>query len=121
MAEASEDVAEPFLQGFPEVRKLRLAFWFCPSFVLSLKLLFSAQVVSSAPLEDLPSNFVEGSYVTPVTFKRGDLYARGYLIDWWRHKYPTRSIDDLVDFLVRDYCDDLRLFPDSYVRIVRGS
>ena len=46
--------------------------------------------------------FVEGSYVTPVTFKRGDLYARGYLIDWWRHKYPTRSIDVLVDFLVRD-------------------
>jgi len=77
--------------------------------------------VSSSPLEDLPSDFVEGSYVTPVTFKRGDLYARGYLIDWWRYKYPTRSIDDLVDFLVRDYCDDLRLFPDSYVRIVRGS
>ena len=80
-----------------------------------------AQVVRSAPKVVLPSNFVEGSYVTPVTFKRGDLYARDYLIDWWRHKYPTRSIDDLVDFLVRDYCDDLRLFRDSYVRIVRGS
>ena len=56
-----------------------------------------------------------------MTFKRGDLYARGYLIDWWRHKYPTRSVDDLVDFLVRDYCDELRLIPDSYVKIVRGS
>jgi hypothetical protein len=89
---------------------------------LVLKLLFFfAQVVRSAPEDVLPSNFVEGSYVTPVTFKRGDLYARGYLIDWWRHKYPTRSIDDLVDFLVRDYCDELRLIPDSYVKIVRGS
>ena len=89
--------------------------------MLVLKLLFSAKVVSSAPLEDLSSNFVEGSYVTPVTFKRGDLYARGYLIDWWRHKFPTRSIDELVDFLVQDYCDELRFFPDSYVKIVRES
>ena len=43
VAEASEDVAEPFLQGFPEVRKLRLAFYFYPSFLLDLKLLFSAR------------------------------------------------------------------------------
>ncbi|XP_021315120.1 uncharacterized protein LOC110434730 [Sorghum bicolor] len=96
VSEVPEDLAEPFLHGYPEV-------------------------VRSAPEDVLPSNFVEGSYVTPVTFKRGDLYARGYLIDWWRHKYPTRSIDDLVDFLVRDYCDELRLIPDSYVKIVRGS
>jgi len=83
--------------------------------------LFLAQVVRSALGDVLLSNFVEGSHVTPVTFKRGDLYARGYLIDWWRHKFPTRSIDELVDFLARDYCDEFRLVPDSYVKIVRES
>ena len=64
----------------------------------------------SAPADVLPSNFVEGSYVTPVTFKRGDLYARGYLIDWWCHKFPTRSIDDLVDFLFMITAMSLGLF-----------
>jgi hypothetical protein len=96
-------------------------FWFYSSFGLVLKLLFFAQVVRSAPEDVLPSNFVEGSYVTPVTFKRRDLYARGWLIDWWHHMCPTRNVDDLVDFLARDYCDEFRFVPDSYLRIVRES
>jgi len=81
-----------------------------------------AQVARSPPRHDvLPSNFVEGSYVTPVTFKRGDLYARGWLIDWWRHICPTHNADDLVDFLAHDYCDEFRFVPHSYLRIVRDS
>ena len=76
-------------------------------------------VISPLRHDVLPSNFVEGSYVTPVTFKRGDLYARGWLIDWWRHMCPTRNVDDLVDFLARDYYDEFRFVPDSYLRIVR--
>jgi hypothetical protein len=84
--------------------------------------IFSVQVVRPPRRHDvLPSNFVEGSYVTPVTFKCGDLYARGWLIDWWRHMCPTRSVDDLVEFLARDYCDEFRTLPDSYFRIVRDS
>jgi len=77
-----------------------------------LKSFVFAQVVRSALGDVLLSNFVEGSYITPVTFKRGDLYTRGYLIDSWRHKFPTRNIDELVDFLARDYCDEFRLVPD---------
>jgi len=56
-----------------------------------------------------------------VTFKRGDLYTRGWLIDWWRHMCPTRGVDDLVEFLARDYCDEFRTLGDSYFRIVRDS
>jgi hypothetical protein len=40
VTEVPEDVAEPFLHGFPEVRKLRYTFWFYPSLGLVLKLLF---------------------------------------------------------------------------------
>jgi hypothetical protein len=81
-----------------------------------------AQVVRSPPRHDvLPLNFVEGSYVTPVTFKRGDLYARGWLLDWWRHIFPTRTGDDLVEFLARDYCSEFRTFGDSCTRFVYDS
>ena len=31
VSEVSEDFAEPFLHGYPEVRKLRNMFWFYPS------------------------------------------------------------------------------------------
>ena len=31
VSEVSEDLAEPFLHGYPEVRKLRKTFWFYPS------------------------------------------------------------------------------------------
>ena len=31
VSEVSEDFAEPFLHGYPEVRKLRNTFWFYPS------------------------------------------------------------------------------------------
>jgi len=34
---------------------------------------------------------------------------------------PTRNVDDLVDFLARDYCDEFRFVPDSCLRIVRDS
>jgi len=34
---------------------------------------------------------------------------------------PTRNVDDLVDFLARDYCDEFWFVPDSYHRIVQGS
>jgi hypothetical protein len=96
------------------------------SFVLPLPVCvcanFLTQVVRSPPRHDvLPSNFVEGSYVTPVTFKRGDLYARGWLLDWWHHICPTRSGDDLVEFLARDYCSEFRTFGYSCTRFVRDS
>jgi hypothetical protein len=34
---------------------------------------------------------------------------------------PTRTGDDLVDFLARDYCSEFRTFDDSCVRFVRDS
>ena len=84
--------------------------------------MFLAQVFRSPPRHDvLPLNIVEGSYVTPVTFKRGDHYARGWLLDWWRHICPTRSGDDLVKFLACDYCSEFRTLGDSYFRFVRDS
>ena len=81
---------------------------------------FLIQVVRSPPRHDvLPQDFEEGSYVTPVTFKRGDLYASDWLLDWWRHMCPSRTVDDLVDFLAHDYCSEFRTFSDLSVRFVR--
>ena len=59
--------------------------------------------------------------MTPITFKRGDLYANGWLIDWWRAARPSLDVDDLVEYLARDYCSDFRVFGDSCVRFVRDS
>ena len=59
--------------------------------------------------------------MTPVTFKRGDLYARGWLLDWWSRSFPSRTMDDLVEHIARDYCSGFRTFGDSDVRFVRDS
>jgi len=40
VSEVPEDLAEPFLHGYPEVREICYTFWFYPSFELVLKLLF---------------------------------------------------------------------------------
>jgi len=66
-----------------------------------------------------PTSFVEGSYVSPVTLKRGDLYIKGWVVDWWLCEFPSCMVDDPVDFIVRDYCSEIPLFGPSDVRFVR--
>jgi hypothetical protein len=96
-------------------QNLRLRDLHSPIFCLFL--LSGGQV---SPRRDiLPLGFEEGCYVPPVTFKCGDLYVMGWVLDWWRHDFPSRTIDDLVDFLVYDYCSELRIFSSSEVRFVR--
>jgi len=58
--------------------------------------------------------------VTPVTFKRGDLYVKGWLLDWWRSARPSGTMDDLIDHIAQDYCSGFRTFGDSDVRFVHG-
>jgi hypothetical protein len=65
-------------------------------------LVFYSQVVRSPPRRDvLPPGFEEGSYMSPVTFKHGDLYVKGWVLDWWLHDFLSRTVDDLVEFLTR--------------------
>jgi len=63
----------------------------------------------------LLQDFQEGSYVPPVTLKRGDLYINGWILDWWRHKFPSRTLDDLVEYVAHDYCEEISMFGPSNV------
>ena len=90
--------------------------------VYGLQLLFTFyyQVVPPPSTHGvLPPSFVEGSYVSPVTLKRGDLYIKGWVVDWWLREFLSRMVDDLVEFVVRDCCSEILMFGPSDVRFVR--
>jgi hypothetical protein len=52
-------------------------------------------------------------------FKHGDLYVKGWVLDWWLHDFPSCTVDDLVEFIFRDYCSEIPMFGPSDVRFVR--
>jgi len=59
--------------------------------------------------------------VPPVTLKRGDLYINEWILGWWHREFPSRTVDDLVEYVAHDYCDEIPMFGPSDVRIVRDT
>ena len=51
---------------------------------------------------------------------RGDVYIMGWILDWWRHQFPSRTVDNLVEYVAHDYCEEIPIFGPSNVRIVHG-
>jgi hypothetical protein len=59
--------------------------------------------------------------MSSVTLKRGDVYIKGWILDWWHRQFPSRTVDDLVEYVARDYCEEISMFGPSDVRIVRDT
>jgi len=53
--------------------------------------------------------------------QRGDLYINGWLLEWWSREFPSRSVDDLVEFVAHDLCSDIPIFGPSDARFIHDS